>query len=594
MDSAKEYPSRLAAWRQKMQSYDRWHRRLGNVRLLFAAVVLLIGGFLCRSHVAVGWVFVVILGGLFLSGMFHNYVLRVRDWAGRAVGFYQSGMDRLRNQWAGKGSPGTEFLDPHHAYAVDLDLFGRGSVFELLNAAQTQTGRATLAHWLLHPASPDEIQARQMAVDELRSRLDLREALALLGEEVQAHIHSDVLVVWANQPRILESSAARLIAFCLPLITLGLCVTGMIGGNARLFLVAVTAQALLALVYQRRVRKVISLLNTPVRDLKWLSRLLRCLEQERFQTARLQQLQAGWQHEAVTASEGIKRLGQLVDWLDSRNNMLFAPICFFSLWGTQFAFAIEAWRGRFGPMIETWLHRLGEMEALSSIAGYAFEHPADPFPELIRASASLLVEGEGLGHPLIPESRCVRNDVLLEPNRRLLVISGSNMSGKSTWLRTLGVNLVLAMAGGPVRAHRLRLTPLQIGASIRTVDSLQEGISRFYAEITRLRQILQLTDDTPPLLFLLDELLSGTNSHDRRLGAASIVRSLVQRGAMGLITTHDLALTQIVDEVQPHGANLHFEDQIENGRMSFDYRLRTGVVEKSNALELMRSVGLEV
>jgi DNA mismatch repair ATPase MutS len=237
---------------------------------------------------------------------------------------------------------------------------------------------------------------------------------------------------------------------------------------------------------------------------------------------------------------------------------------------------------------------LAELEALSSFAAYAFEHPDDPFPELLPASGPARSEAEGLGHPLIAEARCVRNDVRLGPERRLLVISGSNMSGKSTYLRAIGVNLVLAMAGAPVRARKFRLTPVQVGASIRTVDSLQDGTSRFYAEITRLGEIVRLAGQATPLVFLLDEILGGTNSHDRRIGAAGVARSLLERGALGLMTTHDLALTQIVKELQPPGANLHFEDQIQDGRMSFDYRLRPGIVEKSNALELMRSVGLEV
>jgi DNA mismatch repair ATPase MutS len=188
----------------------------------------------------------------------------------------------------------------------------------------------------------------------------------------------------------------------------------------------------------------------------------------------------------------------------------------------------------------------------------------------------------------------VRNDVLLGPNRRLIVISGSNMSGKSTYLRAIGVNLVLALSGAPVCARKFRMTPLQIGASIRTVDSLQEGTSRFYAEITRLGEIVRLAEQGATLVFLLDEILGGTNSHDRRIGAACVARSLVQRGALGLMTTHDLALTQIVEELQPAAANFHFEDQVQDGRMSFDYRLRPGIVDKSNALELMRSVGLDV
>jgi DNA mismatch repair ATPase MutS len=245
-------------------------------------------------------------------------------------------------------------------------------------------------------------------------------------------------------------------------------------------------------------------------------------------------------------------------------------------------------------MVEPWLRRLGEIEALSSLAGYAFEHPADPFPEILPASTPAQVQAEDLKHPLMVESKCVGNDVSLDPNHRLIVISGSNMSGKSTYLRTLGVNLVLAMAGAPVRARKFRLTHLCIGASIRTLDSIHEGTSRFYAEITRLGQIVKLAGQGTPLVFLLDEILGGTNSHDRRIGAGCVARTLVERGALGLITTHDLALAQIAEEIQPPGANYHFEDQILNGKMSFDYRLQPGVVQKSNALELMRLVGLDV
>jgi DNA mismatch repair ATPase MutS len=228
------------------------------------------------------------------------------------------------------------------------------------------------------------------------------------------------------------------------------------------------------------------------------------------------------------------------------------------------------------------------------MASYAYEHPDDPFPELSPASEPTRIEAEGLGHPLLPEDRAVRNDLSLGAENRLMMISGSNMSGKSTWLRAIGVNIVLASAGAPVRARKFRMTPLRIGASIRTTDSLQEGVSRFYAEIQRLGDIVKLAGNGMPLVFLLDEILSGTNSHDRRIGASCVALSLVRRGAIGLMTTHDLALTGIVNEIEPPGQNFHFEDQLEKGRMSFDYRLRPGVVEKSNALELMRSVGLEV
>ncbi|HUS04758.1 MAG TPA: hypothetical protein VMZ52_00565, partial [Bryobacteraceae bacterium] len=235
---------------------------------------------------------------------------------------------------------------------------------------------------------------------------------------------------------------------------------------------------------------------------------------------------------------------------------------------------------------------VGELEALCSLSGYSAEHPADPFPEFVTEGP--LYAAERLAHPLLPVEGTVANDLRLDGSKRLLLVSGSNMSGKSTLLRSVGLNAVLAWAGAPVRAKSFRISPLSIGASMRVQDSLQDGKSRFYAEITRLRQIVDLAGSESPLLFLLDELLSGTNSHDRLIGAEALVRGLVEKGAIGLVTTHDLALAHIVESLGDHAANVHFEDHLENGRIAFDYRMRPGIVEKSNAIELMRSVGLDV
>ena len=297
--------------------------------------------------------------------------------------------------------------------------------------------------------------------------------------------------------------------------------------------------------------------------------------------------------EGMAPSRQIARLNRLIDLLDAQRNVIFAPLALILLWPVQLAIAIESWRRSSGLAVVRWLDAVGEFEALSSLAGHAYERPHDPFPEL--ADDGTCFEGEGLGHPMIPETRNVRTDLHLSDQReRLLIVSGSNMSGKSTLLRTVGTNTVLAMAGATVRARRLRLSQLQVGASIRIQDSLQAGASRFYAEITRLRQIVGLTEKAPRVLFLLDEILHGTNSHDRRIGAEGVVRGLIERGASGLITTHDLTLARIADELGPQAANVHFEDQLEGGKLSFDYQLRPGIVQRSNALELMRSVGLEV
>jgi DNA mismatch repair ATPase MutS len=278
--------------------------------------------------------------------------------------------------------------------------------------------------------------------------------------------------------------------------------------------------------------------------------------------------------------------------LESGKNQIFIPFAALVLWPVQVTLAIEAWRVKTREAIARWLEAMGEFEALCSLAGYAYEHPRDPFPEIVTEEVCFV--GEELGHPLLPEARCVRNSVRLVQPLQALVVSGSNMSGKSTLLRTVGINAVLAFAGAPVRAQRLRLSPLVIGATLRIQDSLQEGSSRFYAEISRLSHLMALTKGPIALLFLLDEILHGTNSHDRQIGAEAIVRGLIERGAIGLVTTHDLALAKVAEALAPRAANVCFEDQWRNGKLAFDYRMRPGVVRKSNALALMRSVGLEV
>jgi hypothetical protein len=591
-----EYQSRLTNWSQQAEAHERAHLRMGNVRIVLMLGLVALAVVLGQTRAGLGFALTLLILGFFLTGMLHGRILKARDRARRAMGFYQAGLDRLDGTWAQKsaaagpagGSRGTEFLDPHHRFAADLDLFGVGSLFELVNTAQTQGGRATLAAWLLAPAARDEIRARQEAVVELRPNLDLRERLGLIAAEEQEYIRTETLIAWAVQPRRLNSSFVRAAAFFLPLVS----VAFYVSGHGIMFVATVVCQIALARLFRRPVHQVVRDAGVAPRELERLAEVLRCLETAPFQSERLRRMQA--EDRSLSASQAIQRLGKLHGWLESGTNLVFAAICRFFLWETQFAFAIEEWRAQFGPKVEMWLRRLAEFEALSSLAGYASEHPDDPFPELLSANETARIEAEGLGHPLLPESRAVRNDIALGSQGRLHVISGSNMSGKSTWLRAIGVNLVLASAGAPVRARKFRLTPVRIGASIRTTDSLQEGVSRFYAEIQRLAAIVKLAGEGTPLVFLLDEVLSGTNSHDRRIGASCVALSLVQRGAIGLMTTHDLALTRIVEEMEPRGQNFHFEDQLQDGKMSFDYHLRPGIVEKSNAIELMRSVGLEV
>jgi DNA mismatch repair ATPase MutS len=363
-------------------------------------------------------------------------------------------------------------------------------------------------------------------------------------------------------------------------------------GMAAPFVLLVLIEGILTYSLRKPIDEILHGTEHAFRDLNLLSDVLARVEAHAVQAPRLQALQRHLLSGGVPASRAIARLRTLVNLIDSRHGVfvriLDAPL----MYSVQLAFATERWRETHGRSLRLWVDAIGEMEALLSLAAYSFEHQEDPFPEFSEGAASF--EGEELGHPLVPAAICVRNHVSIRGETRVLLVSGSNMSGKSTLLRSVGMNVVLAMAGAPVRAKRLRMTPLQVGASIRVNDSLREGSSRFYAEITRLRQIFDLAGKNPPLLFLLDELLQGTNSKDRRIGAEGIVSALMNRGAIGLVSTHDLALTDIGGPAEGRLHNVHFQDELANGRMTFDYKLREGVVTKSNGLELMRSIGLEV
>jgi DNA mismatch repair ATPase MutS len=345
--------------------------------------------------------------------------------------------------------------------------------------------------------------------------------------------------------------------------------------------------------FRKRTERIFHDVEEAAHDLALLSGVLRRLEAERFTSPRVAALRADLDVEGWPPSRRIARLNRLMDMVDSRHMLLVHLVGPILLWDIHLAYALEDWRRQSGPAMRRWLKAVGEFEALFSLAAYRYERPRDVFPVFLTDGGPRF-EAEALGHPLLGEERTVTNDVFLTSDLQLLIVSGSNMSGKSTLLRSIGVSTVLAQAGAPVPAKRLRLRPMMVGASIRIQDSLQAGASRFYAEITRISRIMKRAADRPPVLFLIDEVLHGTNSHDRRVGTQAIVHGLLDRGAIGLITTHDLALAHITDTLGPRAANVHFEDHLENGRMQFDYRLRPGVVTKSNAIELMRSVGLDV
>ncbi len=589
---ADEYAERLSAREAKVSAFTKVQAQVGYGRLLLATVTLVAAGYSFRAHAfSPYWLWVPIAGFIGLVA-YHFRVRRDSSAAQRAAAFFRAGLLRIEDRWAGTGQQGTQFADPHHVYAADLDLFGKGSLFELLCTARTRMGEDTLARWLLSPAGVQEIRERHAALADLKGRLDFREQLAVQGENLHAGVHPQALLKWAEALNRLQAPWIRWVATILSVLAVGTAIFWSATGVGSPFILVLMVEVAVLYALRGRVDDVLHGTESAFEDLRLFTALLTRIEREGFHAAPLQALVRRLSSHALPASRTIGRLATIVNFAGSRRNQIVAVVAVPLMYTLHVALAAERWRRLYGSVVRSWIEVMGEFEAHLCLAAYSYEHPDDPFPQFVQGPA--LFQATALGHPLISAARRVNNDVNIAGQTRVLLISGSNMSGKSTLLRTVGINTVLAMAGAPVKAAQLQLTPLQIGASIRINDSLHEGSSRFYAEITRLRQLFDLTGRNPDLLFLLDELLQGTNSRDRHLGAAGVVRALLARGAAGLISTHDLALTDILGPEDHSLRNMHFQDELDNGRMTFDFKLRDGIVTKSNAVELMRSIGLEV
>lgn len=558
--------------------------RLAALKLILAFALLAVAWVAFISHALSPWWLLIPVGVLIAAFLAHDRALGARARAERTVAFYERGLARLQQRWSGQGSAGERFRDPAHPYADDLDIFGPGSLFQLLCTARTPMGEQCLAAWLQAPAVPAEVRRRQQAVAHLRSQLDLRQHIAILGDELKQRLQPERLSAWAGAAPAGPGTLLRGLYAGLAALAIASLVYAFASGNWGAFFLLVILEAALTHGQRGRWAPVLGSLGANRQGLELFAGVL-----------------ASKPGSAPAPAVALRRLGRLADWIDAADTLLGRLLDITVLYSLNLAGAAEAWRRRWGGQVAAWLEAVGEFEALLALASYSFEHPENPFPELNEPGPKEFhgaefhapeFHGEDLGHPLLADP--VRNSVMLDAETRLWMVSGSNMSGKSTLLRTVGTNAVLAQIGAPVCARALRLTPLAVGTRLRTQDSLQQGRSGFYAEILRLRQVFDLTRGPLPVLYLFDELLEGTNSHDRVRGASGLLTALLRRPALGLVTTHDLALAAMAGELGPGVRNVHFEDQIEGNDVRFDHRLREGVVTKSNALALMRIVGLEV
>ena len=588
-----EYLDRMQSRTAVVSTLQLADSRIATARGLIFLAGIVLTVLAVQGVCSPGWILLPVLAFVALV-VWHGRVLKRLSAARLAVTYYELGRKRLDDEWFGIGPTGDRYQDPNHVYSGDLDLFGNGSLFQLLCRARTRLGEDTLADWLRSPAAPEEIQQRQQSVKELASELDLREELALLGAEVHDELNQNRLREWSVEPPAPVEAWRRGLAVILAAATLtGLVLWLGFGYRLSVFVAPLLVEIVFVASSARTIRRVFDSVDIGNIGLQILSEVLVVIEARQFESQLLVNSRKDLDTDGLPPSAQIARLHRLTGWLNnSLQNQFFFPFAFALCLPLHLVHAIEKWREDVGSHIPQWLDVVGRFEALTSLAGHSYERPDDPFPEVVASGP--MFEGVELGHPLLPNAECVRNDLSLDQSRQLVLISGSNMSGKSTLLRTVGTNVVLALAGGPVRAKSLRLSSMQVGTAMRISDSLQDGRSLFYSVLRRLKAVVDLAEGERPLLFLLDEILQGTNSHDRRVGSEGVIKKLIEQGAVGLVTTHDLALTDIVRELNGKAENAHFEDHIENGEMTFDYKIRPGVVQKSNALELMRMIGLDV
>lgn len=616
MSPAETYERGRAAHARTVASLEQRARGIATARLVVALVGIGLVGAIAFGRMGTwGWAPVGLCTAAFAAlVLVHAKVYREQERARAARTFHERGLARLRGLWVESEDRGDSFLPPGHPYAEDLDLFGSASLFQLLSLAQTSLGRARLAARLLDlPAVPsrsprpesstskavhpwrDEVVARQEAIRALAEMPEFREKLFVEAHAADARVDPTAFATWA---RVAASEAALLspgliwTARLVPVVTL---VLFALGQRAVLPPWAWVASVVAGIVLTRSIRGRLDAMfaasTARERELSTYGAMIAHLESASWSAPRLLDLQGRLQAHDVRASASMAQLGRVLGFVEARNNEVFrfliAPIL---LWDVHCGVALLRWAQDAGPHVKDWLDVVAEFEALASLAAFAFDRPAHVYPTLHEEPR---LTARALGHPLLRDDRRICNDLTLAGPGHALVLTGSNMSGKSTLLRTLGINVVLAMMGAPVCAESFELGPMTIGTSMRIRDSLEEGASRFYAELKRVKLVLDLAERYP-VLFLLDEILAGTNARERIVGARAIVRTLLERGALGIVSTHDMALTELETERPGQVGNVHFEEQVEGDVMSFDYKLRQGVVQSSNALRLMRSLGIDV
>ena len=603
-DPRRSYESRLAAAKAGYETIDARWNRVANLRLVAFAAAAVAGAWGLWGRANLGWVLAAALLIIFVAlAAYHSRLGRERARWATLLAIQEEAIARIDRRWDNLPQRWTPPVPADHPYAGDLDVVGHASLFQLLDTTATRMGRETLAAWLLAPAAPASAGARQGAVAEFATRLDERQELAVRGR-VAANDEADPapFLAWAEGLDSLTDHVwLRWYAWLGPLALLALALASLWGVVAYpLWVIPLLANLTVGSTAARRAYATIAAVATDHRALAAYAGQLQLLVTATFRDPLWCDLQRRLGQGERGAPVMLRRIGRLASMAIPPSSMLYLPLQALALWDVHVLLALERWRRTGGQDASRWLSTLGEAEALAALAGLRFDNPAWAFPAIdVRADAYRAIR---LGHPLLRHDVRVANDVTVGPPGTFLLVTGSNMSGKSTVLRAIGVNAVLAQAGGVVCAEALELSAIELWTSVRVQDSLERGVSFFLAELQRLKLIVDAAARAharggPPVMYLLDEILQGTNTAERSIAARRIIAYLVDQGAIGAVSTHDLALADD-PRLATTAEAVHFTDTVGKGPdappMSFDYQLRPGIATTTNALRLMRLIGLDL
>ena len=591
------YSQRLAETETELSRVKKRILRISSLRVLFflagiLSIILLFHDETWKILLAIGCTFL----PFFILIKTHNRLFHRKEWLEIQASVNRAEAAALEGDNSHFDN-GAEFTDSEHPYSFDLDVFGESSLFQALNRTCTQIGKNTLAGWLKnHLTNKKEIETRQQSIKELSERNLFREQFRISGMIYQGNISDETEIrKWSTSPtKFTKALWVKLLIWGVPLVNALLLVAGIAGIiSFNWFGLSFCLFVIAGFSFIKRATVIQDLYGKKMKTLSNYTRLIALTRKEKWQSNDMTRLMERLSINNESPVEILQKLSKELDRLDLRNNQLLFVILegciFFQL---QQIFRIERWKERYGKYVNQWLEAVGEIDALCSLATFAFNHPEYTYPAC--AEKPFIFEAKDMEHPLMSPRLCVKNDALIPTRPYFLIITGANMAGKSTYLRTIGTNYLLACIGAPVCCASLTFYPARLITSLRTSDSLTDGESYFFAELKRLKRIIDLLNNGTELFIILDEVLKGTNSEDKQKGSFDLIRQFILLKANGLIATHDLMLSRLKEQFPEYIQNYCFEADITNDELTFSYKLREGVAQNMNACFLMKKMGIVI